>query len=188
MSPIRIICELPGTTWHNTVVRPLVPIVIGTRITRTTRPGSCCAVFGRAIKAGTYRAGPTKTVKIAKSSGSGTRTLRLANIEDRVVQRAVLQILQPWVDPTFDEYSFGYRPHRDRRHALATAELLTHQRNLTTWLVDDIANCFDQIPRSRLFQTLARRWPENIVELVERTCDPHTKRGVTQGAPCRACW
>ena len=139
--------------------------------------------ISQALKSGTYRPGPERVVEIPKSSGVGTRTLRLLNIEDRVVQRSILQILQPLYEPTFSRLSFGYRPRLDRRHALATAERLTQDRGLEVWIVDDIANCFDHIPCSRLLQVLSRRLPADVLELVGRTCTAGRKQGVRQGAP-----
>ncbi|MHB8971915.1 MAG: hypothetical protein ACYC3X_25020 [Pirellulaceae bacterium] len=74
---------------------------------------------------------------------------------DRMVQRSILQILQPLYEPMFSRLSFGYRPRLDRRHALATAERLTQDRGLKVWIVDDIADCFDHIPCGRLLQVLS---------------------------------
>ena len=76
------------------------------------------AKLGKALRDGTYRPGPDRKRKVPKNTGSGYRTIRLQNIVDRVVARAVLQIIQPLVDPTFDKNSFGFRPGKDRRHAL----------------------------------------------------------------------
>ncbi len=137
----------------------------------------------RHIKAGTYRRGPEKKVSIPKSSGRGTRTLHLTDIEDRVVDRAILQIIQPLFDPMFDDCSFGFRPRLDRQHALAAAERLTLQQGRTIWIVDDIKDCFDQVPRSRLYDVLARRLPENVMELIRLVTKAKQKRGLRQGSP-----
>jgi len=61
--------------------------------------------LSKAINDGTYRPGPDRTTRIAKSSRRGHRTLRLQNIEDRVVQRGIVQIIQPLLDPGFDVFS-----------------------------------------------------------------------------------
>lgn len=69
-------------------------------------------VIGKAIQYGTYRPGPVRHKSIPKGTGRGNRTLTIANIEDRVVSRAVAQIIQPIYDPTFDDRSFGFRPRQ----------------------------------------------------------------------------
>lgn len=139
-----------------------------------------------ALQSGHYRPGPERTVQIPKLSGHGERTLHLANIEDRVVQRAMLQILQPLLDPTFSELSFGYRPGRDRRHALARAQQLAIGQGLWNWIVDDIRDCYDHIPCGRLIQILSRRLPDDVLQLLQLVACGDRKRGVRQGAPLSA--
>ena len=87
-----------------------------------------------AITRDTYRPGPSRAIRIPKSSGHGHRTLRLQNIEDRVVQRGIVQIIQPLLDPAFDNDSYGFRPGRDRQHALATADYLTTECGFDVWV------------------------------------------------------
>ena len=73
----------------------------------------------------------------------------MENHIDRIVARAVLQIIQPLLDPGFDENSFGFRPGRDRRHALKAAlELLVEGRQ--HWLVAYIQDALDNMPLNRL--------------------------------------
>ena len=66
--------------------------------------------LGEAIRTGRYRPGPHREVRIPKGPGRGMRTLRIRNVEDRVVERAIVQVVQPFLDPTFAPASFGYRP------------------------------------------------------------------------------
>src|SRR5262249_45026509 len=70
-----------------------------------------------------YRAQPLRRVYIPKSNGQ-ERPLGIPIIADRVVQRAVVQVVQPYLDPQFDERSYGYRPRRSVSEALVTAERL----------------------------------------------------------------
>ena len=139
-------------------------------------------VLRGAILADTYRPGPDRKVLIPKSSGHGTRTLLLASVIDRVVQRAVVQSVQPYLDPQFDEYSFGYRPGRDRQHALAQAEQLTTASNTWVWLTEDIRDAFNQVPQHRLLDVVRLRLPdEGIVRFVQRIVLTETGRGLRQG-------
>ncbi|MGE0760105.1 MAG: reverse transcriptase domain-containing protein [Pirellulaceae bacterium] len=135
------------------------------------------------IRSGTYRPGPTKTVRISKGPGKGTRTIQLANIEDRVVQRAVAQIVQPLVDPFFDAFSFGARPHRSDWQAKATARHLTNVEGRAMWIVEDIRDAFDNVPQKRLLEVLRSRLPaDDFQQLVERMIVTGTGRGIPQGS------
>jgi retron-type reverse transcriptase len=136
----------------------------------------------RAILDDTYRPGPDRRVHVPKTSGKGTRTLLLSSVTDRVVQRAIVQTVQPYLDPQFDDDSFGYRPGRDRQHALARAEWLATSSNLWVWVAEDIRNAFDQVPQCRLLDVVRLRLPdEGIVRLIERVVLTDTGRGLRQG-------
>ncbi|KCV34434.1 RNA-directed DNA polymerase domain protein, partial [Bordetella bronchiseptica 00-P-2796] len=50
--------------------------------------------------------------------GGGTRELGIPTVVDRLIQQALLQVLQPLIDPTFSEHSYGFRPGRSAHQAL----------------------------------------------------------------------
>lgn len=144
-----------------------------------------CRALREAIRSDGYRPGPDRLVKVPKPNGRGDRTLRLQNIEDRIVARAVVQTIQPLLDPTFDVNSFGYRPGRDRRHALATAMHLAEVEDRSVWVLEDVKNAFDNVPLPRLLNVIRRRFPsaDNLWRLIERVVDNGSKRGLRQGSP-----
>ena len=140
-------------------------------------------VIGKAILDESYHPGPVRRKSISKGPGRGNRTLTIANIEDRVVARAVVQIVQPLYDPKFDDYSFGFRPGRGRQLALATALALAKQQDRYVWLVEDLKDAFDRVPHGRLLDVLQKTLPENVVQLIARIIDNRSQRGLPQGSP-----
>ncbi|HBO44376.1 MAG TPA: Retron-type reverse transcriptase, partial [Planctomycetaceae bacterium] len=139
--------------------------------------------LGRSIREGTYQPGPTRQLRISKGPDRGYRTLTLHNIEDRVVQRAIVQIVQPILDYRFDEHSYGFRPNRGRLNALATA-VAESQRGRTTWITEDIKTAFDRVPHGRLQDVLQKRLPDQrLMDLMGTINSNRQKRGIPQGSP-----
>src|SRR5436305_8867073 len=70
---------------------------------------------------GSYQPQPVKRVEIPKPDG-GVRKLGVPCVVDRLIQQAVLQVLQERWDPTFSEHSYGFRPGRSAHQAVAQAQ------------------------------------------------------------------
>ncbi len=139
--------------------------------------------LGEVIRTGRYRPGPHLEVRIPKGPGRGLRTLRIRNVEDRVVERAIVQVIQPFLDPTFAPTSFGYRPGRSRERALAFAEAKADSTSAWVWTFEDVKDAFEHVPLGRLLDFVGKRLAaEGIVELIRIVTDAKATKGIRQGS------
>jgi RNA-directed DNA polymerase len=125
------------------------------------------ATLTASLRDGSYQPKPVRGVEIPKPGG-GKRQLGIPCVVDRLVQQAVLQVLEPILDPTFSDSSFGFRPGRSAHQALEQArKYATSGREFVVDL--DLEKFFDRVNHDILMARLARRiGDKHLLRIVRR--------------------
>ncbi len=141
-----------------------------------------------AARGNQYQPGKLRRRRVPKRGGRGYRTLRIPTVTDRVLQRAVLQVLYPVFEPQFLDCSFGYRPGRGLRDAVRRINEL-RRAGYEHVLDADIDDFFNQVDHALLRGFLAEDLPDpSLLPLVDLwlaagRINPDEARGIPMGSP-----
>lgn len=146
------------------------------------------------MSSGSYFPGPVRAVEIPKKQG--TRVLGIPNVVDRVAQAAAAMALEPDVEPSFHQDSYGYRPGRAPLDAVAVCRERCFKKD---WVVDlDIRAFFDSVPWDLMLKAVTHhsdqrwvvlyveRWLKAPMQSPDGTLIPRDK-GTPQGSPISPC-
>ena len=146
------------------------------------------AKLSEQLRTGTYRPQAVRRVHIPTPGTKETRPLGIPTVRDRVVQAAVVKVIEPIFERDFAEQSYGFRPGRGCKDALRRVDSLL--KSGYTFVVDaDLKSYFDTIPHDRLLDRLRTKISDGrLLTLIESFLQAGILDGLkewnpTEGAP-----
>lgn len=134
-------------------------------------------VIAEKLENGSYQPGAIRGITIPKPQG-GERLLGIPNVQDRVIQQAISQVLSPIFEADFSAHSFGYKPQRSAHDAVRAAKRYVMEGKI--WVVDiDISAFFDEVNHDILMAKISRKVKDNrVLKLIGQYLRAPIEKGV----------
>jgi group II intron reverse transcriptase/maturase len=131
------------------------------------------------LRNGRYKPKAVKRVEIPKPD-EGKRKLGVPTVIDRMIQQAIVQVIQPIYEPLFSENSYGFRPKRSAHQAISKA--LEYYKAGYTQVVDlDLAKYFDTVNHDILIDMLRKQIKdERVIKLIRKYLRRHRKEEISR--------
>jgi len=175
-----------GRKWHTLIDKVYAPAnlrsALSTVTQRKTSPGidgrsaasvardgeAEVATLERLLREGKYEPQPVKRVWIPKPESREKRPLGIPTIRGRIVETALRDVIEPIFEHSFAEHSYGFRPKRSAKQAVARVEALLEEGR--HWVVDaDIKGYFDNIPHEQLMDQVSDKISDSrVLGLIEK--------------------
>jgi RNA-directed DNA polymerase len=135
------------------------------------------------LRAGTYRPQAVRRVYIPKPGSTEQRPLGIPAVRDRVVQAAIVNVIEPIFERDFAEHSYGFRPGRGCKDALRSVAQLLEQGFV--YVVDaDLKSYFDTIPHELLMTRLEEKIADgSLLKLIRSFLEAHILDDMTEWTP-----
>ena len=194
--------KVRGGKWHTLIDKVYVPMNLYTAACKVTvKKGAAgvdrqsCKEFeehlfvetrklSEQIKAQTYRPSAVRRVQIPKlGRPNETRPLGIPTVRDRVVQRAILNVIEPILDHPFHSRSFGFRHGRSAHDALRIVEQKLQEGYV--YVVDaDLKGYFDTIPKDRLMKLIKEHISDSrLLKLIQLFLDQNIMEELREWTP-----
>ncbi|MDX2049561.1 MAG: group II intron reverse transcriptase/maturase [Rickettsiaceae bacterium] len=134
------------------------------------------------LLSGKYKPNKVKEVEIPKRNG-GKRMLGIPTVLDRLIQQAIMQVLQGYIDATFDQRSYGFRPNRSAHQAAKKAKRYMEEGNEYAIEID-LEKYFDTVNHDRLMNKLnGMIKDQRVLDLIRRYLNSGIEMSVGEGVP-----
>ena len=120
------------------------------------------------LKTNRYEPSPVRRTEIEKPEG-GVRLLGIPTVKDRVVQQAIVNIIEPIFDKTFHPSSYGYRPNHSQHQAVAKAERFMNKYGLEYVADMDLSKCFDTLDHEIMIKAVSEQISDGrVLDLIRK--------------------